>query len=164
MVDIRQIILYVHILFAMTWVGGVLFVGWGVFPAIKKFAFKDQRAILLAIMKHTHSLLTFAGLIVITSGFLLGTVFGPIGSFKQLVTTSYGHKFLTALAIGVFTLLWGVLIGFRETLVVLKDDFIWIEASKGRKTLLNKSFFRIATLEAVEVLGFLILLYIMIAF
>lgn len=33
---IYQIVLGIHILLGIAWVGGILFVGWGVFPVAKK--------------------------------------------------------------------------------------------------------------------------------
>lgn len=164
MLEPREVLLFFHILFAMLWVGGIMFVGWGVFPALRKFPFKEQRLILLTIMRHVHLLLTAVGLLVITTGYLLGTVLGPLASFNQMLTTPYGHKFLAAFIIGIITLLWGIFIGFRETLLVLNDEFIWFEAEKGRKNLLYRSLLKIAVLESAEVLGFFALLYIMVSF
>lgn len=136
----------------------------GVFPAIKKIPLPEQRSFLTALMKHTHKLFTVVGIIVIMTGFLLGTVYGPMKSFNHMITTPYGQKFLTAFIIGIFTLVWGVVYGYRQTMKLLLDDFIREEALKGRKELLNKSFLQITLFEVVEVTGFLVLLYIMISF
>src|SRR5699024_12871696 len=41
--EVRQILLIVHILLAIIWVGGVLVVGWGVFPAARTLMYIDKR-------------------------------------------------------------------------------------------------------------------------
>src|SRR5699024_186994 len=105
MIEVRQIFLFIHILFAIIWVGGILFVGWGIFPALRKFSYENQRVVLLAIMTHAHLWLTLIGIIVIVTGYLLGTILGPLSSFNQMIETPYGHKFLTALTIGILALL-----------------------------------------------------------
>src|SRR5690625_3676027 len=99
----RQFVLTIHILLGIMWVGGVLFVGWGVYPAVKKMKILDQRFFLYSMMKHTHILFSLLGAGVIFTGILLGTTFGPIKQWEDLVNTSYGSMFLTALIIGIVT-------------------------------------------------------------
>lgn len=160
----RTGLLFIHILFAMIWVGGILFVGWGLFPATKKFGFVMQRKILLAVMKWAHPFLIAAGLLVIVTGILLGVVFAPLTNWDIILESSYGRKWLTALGVGVFTLFWGTFVGFLQMKRLFQTDFYWIEAEKGKGMPLYKELFRLAILESVEVAGFLVLLYIMVRF
>src|SRR5690625_1069774 len=110
---IRQIILIIHILLGIIWVGGILFVGWGVYPAVKTMEIPNQRLFLYTMMKRTHILFSLAGASVIFTGVLLGTTLGPIQQWRDLLNTTYGTLFLAALFIGVFTLAWGTFIGYR---------------------------------------------------
>ncbi|HLR43288.1 MAG TPA: hypothetical protein VK067_08635 [Pseudogracilibacillus sp.] len=164
MFTIRQLLLFGHILFAMMWVGGIVFVGWGVFPVMKKLAIHTQRTFLTNFMKHTHRLFTMLGFFVIVTGLLLATVFGPMSSLEQMMQTAYGQKVLFALGLAIFALLWGILFGYRHTRHMLKDDLAWEEAAAGNMQLLDRSFRKIMMIEAVEVLCFFILLYTMILF
>src|SRR5699024_12655166 len=97
----RQFILGVHILLAIIWVGGVLFVGWGVFPAAKALAYNVQRSFFLTLMRFNHRFFTCADLGVIVTGILLGTLLGTIHSWEQVWQIIYVHTWLTALVIGV---------------------------------------------------------------
>jgi len=58
---IRQLLLTVHILLAVIWVGGILFVGWGLFPAARKLSYSVQQKLFVAVMEWTHWLFTLAG-------------------------------------------------------------------------------------------------------
>ena len=72
---IRDLILLAHILLGITWLGGILFVGWGVYPAANKLPYRQQQKFLLILMKHVHLLLTLAGAGVISTGTILGTIY-----------------------------------------------------------------------------------------
>jgi copper resistance protein D len=156
--EIHQFFLGVHIFLGIIWVGGILFVGWGVYPAAKTIKVAEQRQFLLSLMKRTHLIFTLVGAGVITTGILLGTVLGPIKSFDILWNTAYGNLWLTALIIGLITLLWGVFVGYRQTMKVLSDDTLWKLAEKGYSTALNQAMFTTAVLESVEIIGFIALL------
>ena len=160
--DMRQILLVIHILLGIIWVGGVLFVGWGVYPTVRKMNIPNQRAFLISLMNWTHKLFTLVGLAVIFTGILLGTVFGPIKEWHYLLTTTYGHIFLTALIIGFATLGWGSLVAHRYTMKVLGDQSIWNYAEKGSTTLLNHEMFKVTLVTSVEVIGFTALIYLIV--
>src|SRR5690625_7652970 len=110
----RELILVLHIFLAIIWAGGIMFIGWGVFPASLKLPLAKQRYFLISLMKSTHHLFSLAGFFVIITGILLGTVFGPIRTWDYLWSTTYGNIFVVALLIGIITLLWGIVVGYRE--------------------------------------------------
>lgn len=112
---IHQLVLGLHILAAIAWAGGILFVGWGVFPTLKKFDYIEQQHILKTLMETVHMWLTAFGAFVIVTGILLGTVLGPIKQWDTLWQTSYGHKFLFALLLGIFALGWGAKVSYPLT-------------------------------------------------
>ncbi len=157
-----QTVLWLHIFLAIIWVGGLLFVGWGVFPATKALAVRDQRQMLLTLMKSSHRIFTITGTGVIVSGTILGTLLGPIKSWEILWQTSYGNQWLIAFLVGIGTLLWGSTISYRHTIKVLNADHLWILAEKGYKRFLNNSLFILALVAGVEFFGFVILITLMI--
>lgn len=161
---IRQIILAIHIFLACIWVGGILFVGWGVFPATTTLSFAKQRKFLMTLMIWSHRFFTLAGAGVIITGILLGTIFGPIRSWDIVWNTSYGQIWVSALMIGIVTLLWGVLIGYKQMMNIFSDEYLWREAEDDHKEPLYRELFRLAMLESVEILGFLILIFLMVSF
>lgn len=162
---LRQIILIIHILLASIWVGGVLFIGWGVFPsALKSLSLKSQRHFFLKLMAWAHPIFTGLGSGVILTGILLGTLVGPIHNLHDVVGTMYGRIWLTALLIAVFTLVWGATIAYRSFVNVFSDESIWQLAGKGDKRMLNRSFLKITVIESIEVFGFIMLILLMISF
>jgi putative copper export protein len=160
---IRQIVLAIHIFLAILWVGGVLFVGWGVFPATRFLAFETQRQLFIKLMGWTHWLFTFLGIGVIGTGVLLGTVFGPLSSWNDVLSTTYGNIWLTALIVGVFTLLWGIVFGYRYSMSVFNKQSIWDQASNGDTKPLFKSLAKLAAVESVEGIGFIVLIFLMVS-
>lgn len=159
---LRQILLGIHILLAIIWVGGVLFVGWGVYPASKKLAAHHQRTFLKALMQWTHHLFTLAGVGVIITGVILGTVLGPLNSWADVYSTAYGRIWLTALISALLTLGWGVFISYRQAMKVFANERLWIAAENGDAKPLNKAMLLITGIESIEVFGFLLLIGCMI--
>ncbi|WP_044161226.1 hypothetical protein [Virgibacillus sp. MSP4-1] len=158
---IHQTVLSIHIFLAIIWVGGILFVGWGIYPAIQSLSIPNQRQFLFVLMKKTHLWLTLAGSGVVLTGILLGTVLGPVRTWNTLWSTTYGNIWLTALVVGLFTLAWGIFVGYKQTMQMLNNDTIWKIAEKGYKTPLERAMFMTALLEGVEVIGFFTLLTLM---
>src|SRR5699024_8602393 len=115
---LRQLLLGTHIFSAILWVGGVLFIGWGIFLAVRFFSYKNQRIIFHDLMQWTHSL--FSGLcsIVILSGILLCTVIRPTSKWGDVVPATCGQIWFTALVSGTFTLLWGIIVGYQYFMAV----------------------------------------------
>ncbi|WP_411843885.1 hypothetical protein [Salinicoccus sp. HZC-1] len=159
---IYQTVLWIHIFLAINWVGGLLFVGWGVFPAVRFLALRDMRRMLRAVMGHSHYLFTSAGAGVILTGTLLGTWLGPVKSFDAVWQTTYGILWFAALIIGVLTLLWGTFIGYPHAMRVLSEDSLWEAAEVGNRGPLNRSLIILALVESVEGFGFVVLLTLMI--
>lgn len=160
--DLRQLLLFIHILLAIIWFGGVLFVGWGVFPASQKLKPAVQREFLSDLMSWVHWPLTYAGLSVIITGIILGTFAGPLKNWDSIVSSSYGHIFTIALIVAVFTLLWGMFISYKHTMTVLSQTDLWDNAEKGNNKPLIKAFLGIAAIESVEIAGFVIILICMV--
>lgn len=161
--EVRQLILGVHIFLAIIWVGGIFFIGWGVYPAIRKMTFTLQRQFFLALMNWSHRILTAAGAGVIVTGIILGTLAGPIKQWKDIWLTSYGNIWLTALIIALFTLLWGVFVDYKQSMKVFSDVTLWEGADTGNTKPLKKALTITVLLESVEISGFVALIICMIS-
>ncbi|MDQ0158272.1 hypothetical protein [Alkalibacillus salilacus] len=155
-------ILFLHIFFAILWVGGVMFIGWGVFPATKNLSGLIRQKVINNIMSHAHLPLALLGLAVITTGVLLGVWVGPINSVNSLITTNYGKRFMLAGVIGVATLAWGTWVSYPMMKRVLADSFIWQQAEKGHELFMNRQLFKAQFVASIEGIGFMTLLYLMV--
>lgn len=160
--EIRQLVLGLHIFLAIIWVGGILFTGWGVFPAARALTFSEQRVFFLSLMKWTHKLFTAAGAGVIVTGILLGTVLGPIHSWEAVWNTKYGQLWVTALIVALITLFWGGLVGYRKSMATFSHETIWACADQGNTTPLTRALITVAMVEFVEVCGFIVLIECMV--
>ncbi len=159
---IRQLLLTVHILLAVIWVGGILFVGWGVFPAARKLSYSVQQKLFVAVMEWTHWLFTLAGAGVILTGILLGTVFGPISSLHDIWSTTFGNLWMGAFLLALFALFWGAFVSYPMAMELFSEESIWKKAEAGSENPLTEALFRLTIIEAVEVILFIIIVYLMV--
>jgi copper resistance protein D len=162
--ELHQLVLVIHIMIAITWVGGVLFIGWGLYPAIRKWSFSEQRRFLSTVMNWVHFPLTLAGIIVVITGILLGTVLGPINHISDVWQSRFGLIWVGALLVALFTLGWGVFIGNRMAIKLLSQFDTWENADKGDRIPLYWKLAKVAAFESIEVLGFVVLLFLMVSF
>lgn len=160
--ELRQLLLWIHIFSAIIWVGGILFVGWGVFPAARKLPYTIQRKFFLSLMKWTHTLFSVAGLIVILSGVLLGTIFGTLKSWHVIVSSTYGNIWLTALIIAIISLLWGMFVAYPLAMNLFNKKATWENADIGYEKRIWKLLIQYVAIESVEIIGFAILIYLMV--
>ncbi len=159
---VHQMVLVLHIFLGIVWMGGVLFIGWGIYPAARVLAFNQQRLFFLSLIKWVHWVFTIAGCGVILTGSLLGIVFGPIRSWETLVNTTYGNQWLAAFTIGLFTLFWGVFIGYRRAVTTFSNRLLWEQADQGNRRPLRRALLSIVALETVEVSGFVAIIFLMV--
>ncbi|XKE96278.1 hypothetical protein LG326_08310 [Metaplanococcus flavidus] len=161
---LHQIVLSIHILLGIAWVGGILFVGWGVFPVAAKMDTMSRQKLLVMLMQWIHHKFTFIGSGVILTGLLLGSVLGPVRDFDTAMNSAYGHNLILAFTVGVLTLLWGVFVSYRFSIKVLTHDTIWKMADNGYPRLLKNAMRSVTIVSGVEVVGFLSLMAIMLSF
>ena len=98
---------WLHVLFAITWFGAVIYTDFILIPALTTLPAREQRTAGSAVGNQSARIITGAAMAVIVLGFLRGTVFGSIKSVDAL-TTTYGLTWLFALALTIFTFFWGV--------------------------------------------------------
>lgn len=161
---IHYIVLATHILLGIMWVGGILFVGWAVFPVTNKMDYSSRQSFLVKLMQWVHHRFAAIGIAVIGTGILLGSVLGPVRSLETAFHTSYGQHLTLALVIGVVTLLWGVLVSYKFSMKILKHPVFWKMAKNGYPRLLNNAMRSVSVVSSVEVIGFVALLMIMLTF
>jgi putative copper export protein len=162
MIHLREVILFVHILLGIVWFGGILFVGWGGYPAAGKLPVREQRLFLYTMLKHSHLLFTLAGIGVIATGIMLGTALGSLHSWTMVTSTHYGQLFLLAGGIATFALLWGVMVSYSYTMHLLKNDQLWRYAARGGIKPLRDAMRRTMLISGIEVIGLLIVVWIMV--
>lgn len=162
LMTIRELTLFIHLLFGIMWLGSIIFVGWGIYPIMRHFDYDTRQKILYRLMKHIHLILALLGLLTITSGVVLGTVLGPVHSFTFLFETRYGQLFLSAGVIASISLLWGTCVSFPFTMFVLKNKQYFNAAKHGVPQFLKSKMRHITLVSSVEVIGLLAVVYIMI--
>ncbi|WP_438314789.1 hypothetical protein [Sporosarcina sp. FA9] len=162
--SIHQIVLAIHILLGITWVGGILFIGWGVFPVAKKMDVLNRQKLLVGLMRWVHHKFTLIGFGVILTGLVLGSVLGPVRGMDTALNTAYGHNLILAFTVGVLTILWGTFVSYRFTIKVLTHDTLWKMAENGYPRLLRNAMRNVTIVSGVEVVGFISLLILMLSF
>ncbi|MFZ3578417.1 hypothetical protein [Virgibacillus sp. DJP39] len=161
--EIRQLLLVIHIFLAIVWVGGVLFTGWGVFPAAQMLTYNIQQQFFLALIKWTHWLFIGVGSFVILTGILLGTVAGPINTWNDVWNTSYGNTWFTTLITSLATLMWGTFVAYRFAIKLFTNVDLWKDAASGNKKPLTNALIRLIAIESIEVAGFIVLIFLMVS-
>ena len=98
MTALTIVLQWVHIVAAIVWFGAQVFVFGLLWPALLRRPVGEARGLLGALMPAVSRVMGPSALIVVLSGLLRGTVFGPLRSWASL-TTPYGLSFLVALAV-----------------------------------------------------------------
>lgn len=140
-----------------------MFIGWGVYPVARKMPPTTRIPLFRSLLHWSHWPLLAAGSTVIATGALLGTIFGPIRSWEALLSTTYGHLWLTSLLIGIGTLLWGALVGYPYAMNVFRNYALIEQTNSGNAVAFNQAMRNIMMIEAVEIIGFIALLICMLA-
>ncbi|QGH33790.1 hypothetical protein GI584_07050 [Gracilibacillus salitolerans] len=157
----NSLLLWIHIVAGILWVGGLFFIIWGVYPATRVLPVLRQKQFLLQLMKWSHKGFSIAGITVIITGFLMG-IGGTVNRWEMLFTTYYGKWWITSLVIGLCTLVWGTFIGYRAFIRMLTREIIWKMAEKGYPRLLYFSIVKVVFISSIEGLGFFILILLMV--
>lgn len=148
----------IHVFLGILWVGGVLFVDLVAFPLLLRLPPERQSQAGQMLMLAADRFFVPIGALVIVSGMLRGTLFGPIKSTAFLLSTTYGRAWLMALLVAIATLLWGTFGVFRPTMRFFTAPSLW-GANHGSAWAQRKRALRGLMLrEAGEVVGFLIIL------
>jgi len=107
MLWLTGIVQWLHIVAAIIWLGGTIFMYYGVYPALLKLSAQEGQKFLGILQKYAGPLMAVSGSAVVLLGLLRGTVFGPIRSRAMLVSP-YGLTFIAAFVLAiVLTILGG---------------------------------------------------------
>jgi putative copper export protein len=99
MTALAIVVHWVHVLGAAVWFGAQTFLFAALWPALLGRPVSEARALLQAVAPRMARIMAWTGPVVMVSGLLRGTLFGPLRSWQALVGTAYGHTFLVALAL-----------------------------------------------------------------
>jgi uncharacterized membrane protein len=108
---------WLHVLGAIFWFGGTLFMNFVIIPGIRTISVGAQQEFGAAVGK-TSRIIQPVAYTTIALGILRGTVFGPVKSADFLFGTAYGITWLVALVVAVGLILYAQLVldPFRERL------------------------------------------------
>lgn len=112
---LQGVVQWLHVLGAIFWFGGTLFMNIVIIPAIQRISGPAQREFGMAVGETAKIVIKVAYATIIL-GILRGTVFGPVKSADFLFGTAYGITWLVALITAIALIGYGqmVLEPFRE--------------------------------------------------
>ncbi|GAC1649530.1 MAG: hypothetical protein NVS9B11_22640 [Candidatus Dormibacteraceae bacterium] len=120
---------WLHILAAIIWVGSFVFLWVAVRPAVRSLPADTRTAVEIAVRHRAHPVILAAVLTTGATGWLRGTLFGPLRSVEAVVGTPYGLTFAAATAFGLLAFwpwkpawlrsLWAEPIGFGGALTCM---------------------------------------------
>jgi uncharacterized membrane protein len=120
-----------HILGAIVWFGGALAMNLVVVPGIFSQPLEARRAVGRALTLGFERLAIPAAVVTAVTGFLLGSVYGPLHQPADL-STSFGLVWLASIVIVVAVLGTGALVSSPALRRLFGDDALWIPAPDGR--------------------------------
>ena len=106
MLLLTGIVQWLHIAAAIVWLGGTIFMYYGVYPALLKMTAQEGQKFLGMLEKYAGPLLAVSGSAVVLFGLIRGTVFGPIRSWAVL-GSPYGLTFITAFLLAIVLTILG---------------------------------------------------------
>ncbi len=124
---------WLHVIFAIFWFGGSLYLDFVLMPVLQKIPPSSARDVGRAVVPRMAMLMRIAGVLVIVLGLLRGTVWGPLppGDGSLSFGSTYGMTWSISilLAIAIFAVGDGV-VG-RTARKLYGDDSLWSFASAG---------------------------------
>jgi hypothetical protein len=95
------IVQWLHVLLAIYWFGGTLYLNTIVIPTLIKLPVGQQRPVTGGISAKANKIFPIVQTLVIVFGVLRGTVFGPINKASDLFETAYGIRFTLSLVLTI---------------------------------------------------------------
>jgi uncharacterized membrane protein len=125
---------WLHVIFAVFWFGGTMFLDFVVMPTMQKVPPPSSRAFGAAMAPRMAMLMRVAAVVVIVLGLLRGTVWGPLppGDGSLSFGSQYGMTWSISilLAIAIAAIGDGVL--GRTAGRLYADDALWAPGADGR--------------------------------
>ena len=157
------LIQWLHVLLGIFWFGGSLYLNFMVIPVLLKLPLGQQREVGIPLGARSNQILPLISILVILSGLLRGTVWGPVQSFPFLFGTAYGVTFLISLLVAGAVELWGHFVVGKAAAEL--NSFPIAEVLKPRSAValaFNAQVHRVMLFSLVELLGFFIIFTCMI--
>lgn len=106
MLWLTGIVQWLHIVAAIIWLGGTIFMYYGVYPTLLKLTAQEGQKFLGILQKYAGPLMAISGSAVVVLGLIRGTVFGPIRSWAVL-GSPYGLTFIAAFVLAIVLTIMG---------------------------------------------------------
>ena len=143
---------WVHVLCAIFWFGGVMWVNAVIGPAMLRCSPAAQAEAGDRIARQAVRIIRPAALLTIIIGVILGTVFGEVKHASDLVGSLYGIYFLSSLVLTIAVYLWGQLVTERTALRVATTP-------EAERTVVVR---RMIVQSGIELIGFLAIFTLMV--
>src|SRR5262245_13567953 len=153
---------YLHVLLAVYWFGGTIYLNTIVVPSLLKMPLAQQRPVTFAIGQASNKIFPIVQTLVIVFGFIRGTVLGPISSFADLASP-YGIRFSVSLLLTIG--LAGFAHGVTGRAARKLGEFPLEEVAKGTGPIAEAytaQTQRIKTYVVLQLVGFLVIFTLMI--
>ena len=103
----QLIVQWLHVVLGMLWLGGALYTNFILIPALSRLPLPTQREVGMQVGAVAAKVFTYVPLAIVALGIVRGTVYGPLHSAADVLGTTYGLTWLTALTVTVATWMWG---------------------------------------------------------
>ena len=120
------VVQWIHVLAAITWVGGGLYFDMVVLPTARGLPPEALQRFGQAITARSSRIFAGSAGIVMLMGLLRGTVFGPIKSFDVLFGTAYGITWLVALVVTIGLAFMGARVIGGRSERLFGDQALWV--------------------------------------
>jgi copper resistance protein D len=111
------IVQWLHVLLAVLWFGGTMFMALVVAPTLTTASAQAQEEIGAQIAQRMKKLFAPVGGLTILFGILNATFFGPIQSWDALWGSSYGVTVVVAVVLGIVLVVFGAGIGNKAATI-----------------------------------------------
>ncbi len=155
---------WLHVLFAITWFGGVVYRNLIILPILVQASNEEQRQLARRFKERADQLILPIALLVIGLGILRGTIFGQIQTVDALLTP-YGITWTAALVLALLIFGWdvfGVGAEVENWYSEQVDDEGTPLAAPAVAVALKQSASRILALGYIEIGGFILVFTCMI--
>jgi len=154
---------FLHILAAMLWFGGVLYLDFIIIPTFLALPSTISRPASIGLSSRATRIIPGVAIAVIVLGILRGTLFGPIKSLDILLNTNYGITWLVALLLAIATYGWGEFMIARLSISLFRDDANWVLDAQGNPPPATQALLkRLQRNGLLELVGFLAILVCMV--
>jgi putative copper export protein len=157
------IVQWLHVLAAVLWFGGAVFLSLLLMPTFPVLPPEQQRRFGRALTAKTGPFFQVAAIVVLLMGIIRGTLLGPIKGVDVLFGTVYGQIWLAALILTIGLVVLGARFVGPTAERMYQDDSLWdFGPGQPPPAGLMAHVQLLRTLSIIDLLGFLIVFTLMI--